>query len=239
MGARTQRYLLAGIVTVIPILVTYWIMDFLVRLLISFGRPFVTTFALVIQPRAPDLAEWLLDSWVQSVIALVIVLVGLYVLGAIASAVIGRRLIALFDGIMSRIPLAKSIYGAVRKLVVSLSEAPATGQRVVLIDFPSPEMKALGLVTRTFTDADTGDTLAAVYVPTTPNPTSGYLEIVPVTKLIYLDWSTNEAMTFVMSGGAVSRDRINYARSAAIPPPAPQSAPDSAASPAPAAAKTG
>jgi uncharacterized membrane protein len=71
-------------------------------------------------------------------------------------------------------------------------------------------MKALGLVTRTFRAADTGQELAAVYVPTTPNPTSGYMEIVPVERLVWLDWSINEAMQFIISGGSVAPDHITY-----------------------------
>jgi uncharacterized membrane protein len=90
-------------------------------------------------------------------------------------------------------------------------------QRVVLINFPTPEMKTVGLVTRTFRDKDTGRELAAVYVPTTPNPTSGYLEIVPVANLISTNWTLDEAMTFIVSGGAISPDEINFDHSAKLP----------------------
>jgi uncharacterized membrane protein len=61
-------------------------------------------------------------------------------------------------------------------------------------------------------DEDTGEELAAVYVPTTPNPTSGYLEVVPTAKLIFTDWSMDQAMTFIISGGAVSPERIPFTR---------------------------
>jgi uncharacterized membrane protein len=84
----------------------------------------------------------------------------------------------------------------------------------VLIDFPSPEMKAVGFVTKTLKDVDTGKELAAVYVPTTPNPTSGYLEIVPIDRVISTTWTFDEAMTFIVSGGAVSKETMNYSKSA-------------------------
>ncbi len=70
-------------------------------------------------------------------------------------------------------------------------------------------MKTVGLVTRVMNDTS-GRPLAAVYVPTTPNPTSGYLEIVPVKDLVSLDWSIEEAMSFIISGGAVAPDTIVY-----------------------------
>jgi uncharacterized membrane protein len=80
---------------------------------------------------------------------------------------------------------------------------------VVLIAFPSPDLKTVGFVTHMFKDSNTGEELAAVYVPTTPNPTSGYMEIVPINKLISTDWSMDEAMTFIISGGAVAPDHIS------------------------------
>ena len=72
----------------------------------------------------------------------------------------------------------------------------------------------MGFVTKTLKDADTGEELAAVYVPTTPNPTSGYLEIVPVDRVISTTWTFDEAMTFIVSGGAVSKETMNYSKSA-------------------------
>ena len=112
--------------------------------------------------------------------------------------------LALFDGVMHRIPVVKKIYGSTQQLLATLRQEPGTAQRVVLIEFPSPGMQAVGFVTRTLPDPRTGKELAAVYVPTTPNPTSGYLELVPVDNIVSTDWSMDEAMTFIISGGAVA-----------------------------------
>ena len=75
-------------------------------------------------------------------------------------------------------------------------------------------MKTVGFVTKILTDKHTGQKLAAVYVPTTPNPTSGYLEIVPLENLISTNWSMDDAMTFIVSGGAVAPDDMYYSKSA-------------------------
>lgn len=91
-----------------------------------------------------------------------------------------------------------------------LQQKPEQLQRVVLIEFPSSQMKTVGFVTRVMQDEVTGQSLAAVYVPTTPNPTSGYLEIVPVERLVSTDWSVGEAMTFIISGGAIAPDSIHF-----------------------------
>jgi len=79
----------------------------------------------------------------------------------------------------------------------------------VLIDFPSPELKSVGFVTRTFQDAS-GRELAAVYVPTTPNPTGGYLEIVPIERLVATDWTVDQAMAFILSAGAAAPDVLPF-----------------------------
>ena len=89
--------------------------------------------------------------------------------------------------------------------------------RVVLIEFPNSEMKTVGLVTRTMRDADTGREYAAVYVPTTPNPTSGYLEIVPLERVTPTDWTMDQAMAFIISGGAIAPARFRFD----APPPVP------------------
>ena len=132
--------------------------------------------------------------------------------GASARRVVGQKLLVWFEALIARIPLANTIYGSARQLLDLLQTKPDGTQRVVLIDFPHNEMKSVGFVTRILQDERTGAELAAVYVPTTPNPTSGYLEIVPVERLTPTDWTVDQAMTFIISGGAVSPDKIPFDR---------------------------
>ena len=213
-GARVRRNLLTGLLTAIPLLVTWFVLSFLFRVMSQLGKPVLSGLARAVRKFDPDLAQFLLGPWVVPVLSVIVVIVLLYLLGVLAGRVIGRRAIAAFDGLMQRIPLVQTIYGAVSQLLGALKQKPDGVQRVVLIDFPSPEMKAVGFVTKTLKDADTGEELAAVYVPTTPNPTSGYLEIVPVDRLISTTWTFDEAMTFIVSGGAVAKETMNYSKSA-------------------------
>jgi len=112
---------------------------------------------------------------------------------------IGRRVLNFLESLVERISLVSSIYGSVKKLVNVLQDPPGGGlQRVVFISFPSKEMKTVGLVTRVLKDTVSGRDLAAVYVPTTPDPTSGYLEIVPIENVTSTDWTMDEAMAFTM-----------------------------------------
>jgi len=150
----------------------------------AFGRPWVLAFSRLVGESFPTLARWLLEPWFQSVLAIALTLLALYLLGWAATRVIGRRLLGMFDQLMHRIPVVQTIYGSVRKLIGVLQSKPESIQRVVLIAFPNPDMRTVGFVTKVMTDVQTGQALAAVYVPTTPNPTSGYMEIVPLDQLI-------------------------------------------------------
>jgi len=204
MLASLQRNIIAGIFIVVPVWVTIWVITFLTNLLIEFGSPLALRVGQLVAPSSPLLAALGQAVWFQDLAAVTIVLVGLLLLGVVGRAVIGRRLLEVFDQLMARIPLVQSIYGAARKLVQTVQTKPDSGQRVVLIEFPTPGMKAVGLVTRTFIDPATGIEIAAVYVPTTPNPSSGYVELLPSANLVPLDWTVNEALTFIISGGAVA-----------------------------------
>ncbi|MEO3385896.1 DUF502 domain-containing protein [Mesorhizobium sp. CAU 1741] len=198
------RHVIAGVLTVIPLFVTIWIVWFVVDMLIWLGRP--GTFALsgMIRPTWPDLANLLLETWFQSALALLLALAFLFLLGRIANAVVGRRVLRLFDRAVEAVPLARTIYSATQTLIRSLGgDGKPTGQRVVLIEFPSENMRAVGIVTRVFPATEHNPELAAVYVPTTPNPTSGFVELVPTSRLTFLDWTKNDAMAFIVSGGAM------------------------------------
>jgi uncharacterized membrane protein len=210
MLASLQRNIIAGIFIVIPVWVTVWVITFLTNLLIQFGSPAASRVGQLVAPHSPFLAALGQAMWFQDLAAVVLVLAGLLLLGIVGRAVIGRRLLDAFDNVMARIPLVQSIYGSTRKLVQTVQTKPDSGQRVVLIEFPSPGMKAVGLVTRTFIDPASGIEIAAVYVPTTPNPSSGYVELVPSATLTPLDWTVNEALTFIISGGAVAPQSFSW-----------------------------
>lgn len=210
-GAHFGRYLLIGFFTVAPLWVTWLVLDFLFSLLARTGAPILRGMARGVRPWSVSLADWLVHPLVQYILAALVTLAGLYIVGLLTSVVVGRRLIALAEDLVARLPLVQTIYSATKRFLETLRQPPVSGQRVVLIAFPSPDMKALGLVTKIMTDPDTGRQLAAVYVPTSPNPTSGYIEVVPVEDLVQTDWSVEEAMTFIMTGGTNAPDKLRFA----------------------------
>ena len=207
---RLQRLFLTGLLTLLPLWLTWVVVKFLFALLSDVSRPLVEPSLNSLARQNPQAFGWLVEPWVLGAIGLVATVLTILLVGWLARRVIGQRLLKWFEALVARIPLANTIYGSARKLLDILQTKPDGTQRVVLIDFPHNEMKVLGFVTRVMREQGTGRELAAVYVPTTPNPTSGYLEIVPVELITPTDWNVDQAMSFIISGGAVAPESIPF-----------------------------
>jgi uncharacterized membrane protein len=207
-----QRYLITGLLTVFPLWLTWVVFEFLLRQLSRLGAPFVDALMLALTRMFPNVERLFDIGSLRFTLAVVLTLLSLYGLGWLANRVVGKRLLTALDALIDRIPLVKAIYGGTKKLLSVLQTKPEGAQRVVLIDFPHRQMKVIGFVTRVIREEGSGRELAAVYVPTTPNPTSGYLEIVPVEFLTPTDWTVDQAMAFIISGGAVSPEEIPFNR---------------------------
>ncbi len=218
-----QRYLIAGVLTILPIALTLVIFGWIWTQLVRLGEPIVNTIARAFEPLLPQLATLLRDSFFTGALGVLLVLVAVYMVGWMASRVLGKKTLSVVDRTMERLPMVAQVYGAIRKTLEALQSQPKSGQRVVLIPFPSAQMLTVGLVTKVFKDTNSNREVAAVYVPTTPNPTSGYLEIVPLELIRDTGWSVDQAMTFIISGGTVGPDDLPFDQ----PPP---STPDPSAS---------
>ncbi len=203
-----QHNLLAGIITVGPLFVTYLIFSFLLGALAKAGLPVVQLFAAIF----PE--NWLNQPWLQSILAIVLTLAVLYVVGRVTSLVIGRQAFDLFEAVLERLPFVAKIYTSVRQLLDTMMAKKETSQRVVLVDFPIPGQKSIGFLTRTLTDSTTGEVLAAVLVPCAINPTSAFLQILPIGRVTDTGMSMEQAMSMLMTGGAVGPESIRFSRPA-------------------------
>jgi uncharacterized membrane protein len=201
-----QHNILAGIVTIGPLFVTYLIFSFLLTTLAKAGLPVIQFFAVIF----PE--GWLSQPWLQSALAIVLTLVMLYIVGRVTSLVIGRQAFELFEATLERLPVVAKIYTSVRQLLDSMMAKKESSQRVVLVDFPIPGQKSIGLLTRTMTDSATGETLAAVLLPNAINPTSAFLQILPMARVTETDLSMEQAMSMIMTGGAVGPETIRFSQ---------------------------
>jgi uncharacterized membrane protein len=201
-----QRNILAGIITIGPLFVTYLIFSFLLGILAKVGLPIVWLLAAVFP------GDWLSQPWVQSVMSILLTLVVLYVVGRITSQVVGRQALRIFEAALARLPFVAKIYNSVRKLIDSMMAKEDSVQRVVLVEFPMPGQKSIGFLTRTLIDSSTGQLLAAVLLPNAINPMSGLLQILPMERVSETDLNMEQAMSMLMTGGAVGPEEIRYTR---------------------------
>ena len=210
LGRRLQGLFIAGLLTLLPIWLTWVVIKFVFVLLSDVSRPFIDPLLQSLATASPATRGWLAQAWVKTALGLIATVGTVLLAGWLTRRVLGQRLLRWFEALIGRVPLANTVYGSARKLLDILQTKPDGTQRVVLIDFPHNDMKTLGFVTRVMREAGTGRELAAVYVPTTPNPTSGYLEIVPVERMTPTDWTVDQAMSFIISGGAVAPETIPF-----------------------------
>ena len=183
-----QRTLGAGILVMLPIGITILVLKFFFDLLNPVFEP----------------ATDLLPGREVTGLGLAALVLLVYVVGLIAAFVLGRRVIDLAHRVMEVIPLVRGIYGTTRAAVTILSNTREDRYSgVVLIDFPRPGIKSIGLITSRMTDSE-GNELLAIYVPTTPIPSSGFLVIAPIAEVVTTDISVDEAMRIVISGGVLS-----------------------------------
>ena len=199
-----QKNMLAGIITIGPLFVTWLVFDFVLSSLAKAGLPVIQLLTAIF----PE--SWLLKPWLQSTLAVVLTLVVLYVVGSVTSLVVGQQALNLFEAILERLPFVAKVYGSVRQLMDTMMAKKETSQRVVLVDFPIVGQKSIGFLTRTMTDSASGQMLAAVLLPNAINPTSAFLQVLPLDRVTETDLTMEQAMSMLMTGGAAGPDTIRY-----------------------------
>ena len=129
------------------------------------------------------------------------------IIGWISLSFIGKRLFDLFESVLNKIPILRTIYSAVDQLIETFTTSSSNKKSVVLIEYPRKGVWAVGFATKDNTGEikkKSGQELINVFVPTTPNPTSGFLIMFPKNEVIYLDLSFEEASKFIVSAGSIN-----------------------------------
>ncbi len=197
-----KKYLLAGLLVWTPLTITVAVLSWLVG---SLDGAFIGALNKVYPLVSHETVAWLAG---MPGLGVILMFLGLLLTGALASNVVGRWWLKQWDKLIARIPIVKSIYTSVKKVSDTLfTEGGNAFRKAVLIQYPRQGVWTIAFQTGTpngeVAKKLTGD-LINVYVPTTPNPTSGFFLVVPITDVIELDMSVDEALTYVISMGAVS-----------------------------------
>lgn len=200
---RHRHRLVSGLFVIVPLWITYLVV-----------HAIFSAMAVVVEPvlQALPITRVVPEMWRDEAIFFASVLIFLalvYTVGWVTTYVLGRRMVTLGEAIILRIPFVKSIYSAAKQVVdtVSMTSKNTSFKSVILIEFPRPGIRAIGFVTGAISDG-TDRTLYKIFIPTAPNPTTGFLEIVEEKDLFWTDLPVEEALKMLVSGGVISPDRI-------------------------------
>ena len=210
--ALLRTRIVAGLVTVIPLWITYeivrFVFNFAFNTMKSATEPLAKKLAIALQestpsPRIAELMEYY-QRWIVPSLAVLLTLFLLYCLGLFGANVFGSRMIAAVEGVFERLPFIKVVYRSIKQIVTAIGGPQSMQfQRVVLVDFPMRGMKRIAFVTSVMTDKDTGRKIASIFIPYTPYMTTGYMQLVPLDDVSETDWTVEDAVKWVVSGGIV------------------------------------
>ncbi|HPD29499.1 MAG TPA: DUF502 domain-containing protein [Phycisphaerae bacterium] len=208
--------IVAGLLTLIPIWVTWVVVKFVFDNLRSAMDPLAGRVAKALLEHNKALLPQTVNDyqeWVVPAVTVLLTLFLLYLLGLFSANVFGARFLLWLDGIFGKVPLVKTIYRSTKQIVLTVGGGQSSYfQRVVLVEYPRPGMKCIGFLTSVVDDADTGRKIAAIFIASTPTCSTGYTQLVPLEEVSETDWTVEEAVKAVMSGGLVLPENVRFDR---------------------------
>ncbi len=197
---HVRRRFGTGLLFVVPILITYVVFRFIVNRVVGILEPAIN--------QAEDRSfEWLAGFPIRA-IAVVLAFVAVYLVGVIAATVVGRWMVRQWHATLERIPIIRSVYRIARQSTDVFSGGVALqASKVVLVEYPRMGVFSMGLVTGSYADLE-GETFLAVYIPTVPVPTSGFLTYVRRDQVIETALNFEDAMKVVISAGVLTEETV-------------------------------
>lgn len=192
LGKKLRRQFLMGILVVVPVAATILILVWI-----------FTTIDNILQPVISSI-------WGRTVpgVGFGIMIILVYLAGVIASNIGGRRLIHFGESLLERVPVVRPIYTVIKQTLDIFSTPGKTGfKQVALVEFPRKGMRTIGFVTNESSDKS-GERLVYIFIPTSPNPMSGFLEVVREEEVIRTNISVDDALKMVVSAGKVSLKEV-------------------------------
>jgi uncharacterized membrane protein len=187
---KLRNYFITGAIVLIPIGITIYLTLFIVKISSSF------------LPKTINPNSYLPFDIPGIEILITIILITL--IGGLSLSFLGKKFLEFFNNVLKKIPILRTIYSAVGQLTESFTQSEGAKKSVVVIEYPRKDIWVVGFATKENKgeiSKKTNQELVNIFVPTTPNPTSGFLLMVPKKDLIYLDMSFEEASRFIVSAG--------------------------------------
>lgn len=200
VGVRLRRYLIAGLLIWLPLGVTVVVFRLVLNLMdqLLFWLPAAYRPEALLGVRIP---------FIDAILAALLTIIVLLATGILGANLLGRRLVHMYEGLLNRIPVIRSVYGGVKHFTeVVFSDTGSSFKKALLIEYPRRGVYSLCFKTSDDLEevqAKTGETVITVFLPTTPNPTSGFILFVPREEVVELDMPIEDALKMIISLGVV------------------------------------
>ncbi len=217
MGTHFSSVFIGGLVALIPFFVTLYILKLLYAAATWLSFPVAEWMVKNLLPQSKH--SVLAQELISAILAVMLFIVIVYAIGILSTRVIGRKLLDMLDHFIENLPLLKGIYGTTKQ-VISVFRQGGGGsgfQRVVLLEFPRTGLWALGFVTNEITDSSCGKKYVSVFIPMTPNPTSGFFQLVASDQVRDTDWTVDQGIKIVLSGGLLAPKEMDFGQRSFIP----------------------
>lgn len=199
-----RKRMLTGLLLILPVYVTF----FVVKFLFSFvGGTLSPVVKKILQLNGVALPKTSLDEFFITFFGLILTFIALYFIGIFAANFIGKAIITYFENLLTKTPIVRNIYSSVKQIIHSVSmPGKQSFKRVVLIDFPKEGAKSIGFVTGV--SNYNNDKKLCIFIPTIPNPTTGFLIFTTESEIIDTNLTVEEAFKALFSAGVLIPDNI-------------------------------
>ena len=193
LNKSTKHYLITGLLSILPIALTYWIV---LKLFQFFSNPGAKVLAIIFKDNVPQ--------YIPELAGFILTISFIYLMGLLISNVFGNQIYIWFENILSRIPFVNTVYRTIKQITSHLSGPDRQAfKKVVFIEYPRKGIWTLSMVTGESKN-ENGERYYHIFVPTTPNPTSGYFLYIPQKDTRQTDMSIEEGMKIIISGGMLA-----------------------------------
>ena len=196
-----RKRLITGLLLILPVYVTFFVVKFLFGFV---GGTLAPVIKKLLQFLGVALPKTTLDEFIITFFGLILTFIALYFIGIFAANVVGKFFIHYFENLLTKTPIVKSIYSSVKQIIHAVSlPGKQSFKRVVLVDFPREGIKSIGFVTGDI-NYNNKEKLICVFIPTTPNPTTGFLIYLPETAVTDTNLTIEDAFKTLFSAGLLT-----------------------------------
>ena len=197
-----KKYILTGIISIIPVYITYWIIEQIFLIVSIPGKNIISYFTSLFN--FSNEINIQLITITEYMLGFILTIMSLFFLGLIISNVVGKKIYSYFETLLNSIPVVNKVYSSIKQIISTISiDNKKSFKKVVMIQYPRKGLWTIAMVTGESTNKNKKE-FYTLFVPSTPNPTTGYMIIISKEDVVNTDLSVEDATKVILSGGLVT-----------------------------------